>query len=156
MKKNIFLMLLFAGMILLCGCQATYSVAPAGRGDNGNVVFTRPVEYHWGFGSYSSRELVEITYCTFRTNEAGQKVAEVGIRFHGPNDWFNWWKKAPEQISIGSKCQFYEGALEHSRIIYETNNQNIVIKLGETYAYKAVCPRSDAKSFQLVLNGYSE
>ena len=156
MKKNIFLMLMLVCAFVFCGCQATHPVSPAGKGDNGNVVFTRPVKYHWGFGSYSSREFIEIAYCKFRTDDAGQKVAEVGIRYHGPNDWFNWWKQAPEQISIGSKCQFYEGALEHSRIIYETNNQNIIIRLGETYAYRAVCPNPAAKNFQLVLNGYNE
>lgn len=158
MKKLLFL---FPAVVLavVCGCRPVHNanyVTPTRALEEGPVVFTRTAQYQPFFGSYSIREFVEITYCNAHRNEAGQLVMEVGIRNRGPASWTNWWKNAPEQISLKAQCKFFRGIRVASPIVYSTNRENIVIKRGETYAYKAVCPRGEAETAQLVLGGYNE
>ncbi len=157
--KYSLLMFVIALAVLFCGCNAVQNadmVPVEDLQEESSVVFTRAAKYHPYFGTYSIREFVEITYCKAHYNDAGQMVVEVGIRNRGPASWKNWWHDAPAQISLKSKCNFFRGDRVASPIVYSTNNRNIVIKRGETYAYRAVCPRGEAKSFQLVLGGYNE
>ena len=158
MKKAMLLFCLLA-CTLFCGCRAVYDAEsgnPRASVIEGNVVFTRPTEFFPLAGSFSVGEYLEITYQNSHRNEAGQLVVEVGIRNCGPVKWHNWWRRAPEQIAIKSRCDFFRDAKVTSPMVYSTNNQNIIIKRGETYAYKAVCPRPEAKSWQLLLGGYNE
>ena len=157
--KRIILTFTAVCMTIFAGCRAVYNAEmadPVDMSKEASVVFTRTTVFSPVFGSYSISEFVEITYCNSYRNAAEQMVVEVGIRYHGPTSWTNWWKAAPPQISLKSHCVFFKGARSASPAVYSTNNQNIVIKRGETYTYKAVCPRSEASSFQLVLGGYND
>lgn len=146
--------LLFAAVfscVLFSGC---YSVYNANRAEDtsreGSIVFTRPARFSPFFGSYSLSEFVEIVYEKAYKNEAGQLVVEVGIRNRGPVSWTNWHVRAPERITLKTICNFYNGNRNGSPIAYATNNREIVINRGETFAYKAVCP-VPAFSYQVIL-----
>ena len=153
MKK----ILILGGLALgLAGCHANYSVSRVPQGylqTEGTVVFDRAARNNLFFGNHSLVEYVEVVYDRFSTNEAGQPVVEVGVRYKGPDSWTNWYKDAPSQLNIAATCNFYEtpAAQAGGPIVYATNRQPIVIKLGETYAYKAVCPVTTVKGYQVVL-----
>ena len=156
-----YLAILFAAVILsgIYGCRPVHNadyVNDTRARDEGAVVFTRAAKYHAFFGTYSIRDFVEITYCNVQRNAAGQLVMEVGIRNSGPASWRNWWKNAPEQISLKAQSNFFRAERVSSPIVYSTNRENIIIKRGTTYAYKAVCPNGEAQTAQLVLGGYNE
>lgn len=149
--------LLFCAMITcLVGCHANYPVSRVPQADlqmEGTVVFDRASRNNLFFGNHSLVEYVEVVYDRFSVNEAGQPVVEVGIRYKGPDSWTNWFKNAPPQLNIAATCNFYgtPAAQAGGPIVYATNRQPIVIKLGETFAYKAVCPVTTAKGYQVVL-----
>ncbi len=150
--------MLFAALFLgiLTGCTA---VKPVNRestqdlAEEGTIVFTRPARYTPFFGSYSQRDFITITYEKFSVNEAGQPVVEAGIRYSGPASWTNWAENAPGSITIFARCNFYRdrSAQASGPALYATNRQALVIKRGETYAYRAVCPKEGAAGYQLVL-----
>ncbi|MBR2872031.1 MAG: hypothetical protein IKB99_00915 [Lentisphaeria bacterium] len=157
--KHIVLTFLVLTAVVLCGCHAVYpaseKLSPSDLAREGEVVFTRPTNFWPLFGSRSIDEYVEITYAKSHVNKAGQLVVEVGIRNCGPTSWTNWWKSAPARIDLQTRCNFFKSKLGDP-IIYETNVRNIFIGRGQTYAYKAVCPNTEARSFQLVLGGFNE
>ncbi|MBQ9788040.1 MAG: hypothetical protein IJW31_00370 [Lentisphaeria bacterium] len=141
-------------VVLICGCQATYNVNRASHADlasEGTVVFTRPAKFAPLFGSYSLSEFVEIVYERSSKNEAGQMVVELGIRNRGPVSWTNWDRKAPERITLKIRSNFYLENSINSPIVYSTNQQEIVISRGETYAYKVTCPNVNAMGYQIIL-----
>lgn len=138
------------------GCHANYPVPrplPDELTREGTVVFDRATRNNLFFGNHSLVEYVEVVYDRFSVNAAGQPVVEVGIRYKGPDSWTNWFKNAPPQLNIAATCNFYgtPAAQAGGPIAYATNRQPIVIKLGETFAYKAVCPVTTAKGYQVVL-----
>lgn len=143
-------------VILLVGCHANYSVSRVSQNDlqmESAVVFDRASRNNLFFGNHSLVEYVEVVYERFAVNEAGQPVVEVGIRYKGPDSWVNWWKDAPRQLNIVGTCNFYDtsAAQAGGPIVYSTSRQPIVLKLGETFAYRAVCPLKSVRGFQLVL-----
>lgn len=145
--KYIIPIMLFVGALFFSGCQSALEE---------NVVFTRTSHFWPFFGSPSIGEYIEITNVTFSSNEAGQRVVEVGLRNCGPVSWTNWWRHAPEEVTLRAQCDFYKGVRVKSPILWSTNLKTIKIKRGRIYAYKAVCPEKDAMDFQLVLGGYNE
>ena len=145
---------LFAAVLMLCSCKATYSANRADTDSESPVVFTRPAKFHPFFGSYSLSDFVEITYERASRNSAGQLVVEVGIRNRGPVQFSNWNKKAPAVIALKTRCNFHEGSIPNSPIVYSTNEQEIIIHRGQTYAYRAVCLSDKANGFQLILGDY--
>lgn len=153
--KSLLLCLLAVLCAAFSGCRAVYNVERAKLDDlqaEGTIVFTRPARFTPLFGSYSISELVEITYEKVSRNAAGQLVVEAGIRFRGPVSWTNWNVPATSRVTLKTRCNFYgEGGVVNSPIIYSTNQREIVIPLGGTYAYKAVCPRAEASRYQIVL-----
>ena len=153
MKKTLFICSAVVGLV---GCHANYSVSRVPQSNlqaEGPVVFDRASKNNLFFGNRSLVEYVEVVYDRFSVNEAGQPVVEVGIRYKGPDSWTNWYKDAPPQLNIAATCNFYEtpAARAGGPIVYATSRLPIVIKLGETYAYRAVCPMSTAKGYQVVL-----
>lgn len=152
MKKTIFLSIM--ATVILCGCHAVYnanSVDVEDYREESAVVFARPEMFSPWFGSYSVSEFVEIVYTNLSRNEAGLLVAEVGIRYRGPVEWTNWYVNAPKRLTLRTNCSFYRGKRNHSPIIYSTNSREIVIGIGETFAYKVTCPVAEAQDFQLIL-----
>ena len=152
--KNLFVIVLI-GMFLV-GCHANYPVSRVRQSDlqmEGTVVFDRAARNNLFFGNHSLVEYVEVVYDRFSVNAAGQPTVEVGIRYKGPDSWTNWYKDAPRQLNIAATCNFYgtPTAQAGGPIVYATNRQPIVIKLGETYAFKAVCPNTGARGYQVVL-----
>ena len=144
--------LIFAAFITiatLCGCRSTYNANRALPNTN-TVIFTRPTKYTPFFGTYSISDFVEIVYEKASRNAAGQLVVEIGIHYRGPVRWTNWYKKAPRLLHLKTRCNFHSEGLT-SPVIYSTNTQNIVIGLGETYAFRAVCPNINANQYQVVL-----
>ena len=153
MQKSLFLCVAAACLV---GCHANYSVSRVPQSNlqtEGTVVFDRASKNNLFFGNRSLVEYVEVVYDRFSVNEAGQPVVEVGIRYKGPDSWTNWYKDAPPQLNIAATCNFYEtpAAQAGGPIVYATSRLPIVIKLGETFAYKAVCPLTTARGYQLVL-----
>ncbi len=155
-KKTIFAIAGALALAAMCGCRAVDPVARADPGEmaqEGTIVFTRPARFSPWFGDYSMSQFLEITYERASRNAAGQLVVEVGIRNRGPVSWTNWHRHAPESLTIGATCNFYPtpaGVLA-GPIIYQTNRRNLVIRRGETFAYKAVCPLESANGYQIVL-----
>lgn len=138
------------------GCNAVGSVervSPEELAGEGSVVFTRPADYTPFFGTYSQRDFITIVYEKFSVNDAGQAVVEVGIRYRGPASWTNWMRTAPDSMTIAARCNFYRdrSAQQSGPVLYSTNRRSLVIKRGETYPYRAVCPQKGAQGYQLVL-----
>lgn len=148
------LIFMFAAALIFCSCRAVYSANRADMDQEGSVVFTRPVKFHPFFGSYSLSDFVEITYEKVSRNKAGQLVVEVGIRNRGPVQFSNWNKKAPDIIALKAQCNFFEGNRTNSPMVYSTNEREIIIPRGKTFAYKAVCPAVQAKDYQLILGDH--
>lgn len=148
--KKFFTMLFLLSAVLFTGCHAVYDVDRSDRAE-GSIVFTRPARFTPFFGSYSLSEFVEITYERASRNAAGQMVVEVGIRNRGPVSWVNWYKNAPERITLKTRCVFFNGIRNASPAVFTTNQQEIIIGRGETYYYRAVCPNQNARDYQLIL-----
>lgn len=149
---------LLLGVMLGClaGCRANYPVSRVSQADlqmEGTVVFDRASRNNLFFGNHSLVEYVEVVYDRFSVNAAGQPVVEVGIRYKGPDSWTNWYKDAPPQLKIKATCNFYgtPAAQAGGPIVYAVNRLPVAIKLGETFAYKAVCPVTTARGYQVVL-----
>ncbi|MBE6403293.1 MAG: hypothetical protein IKD10_13670 [Lentisphaeria bacterium] len=146
--------LLVCAAVIFCSCRPVHEVP---RPDidkisaEGSVVFTRPAQFTPFFGTYSLSAFIEIVYEQAYRNEAGQLVVEVGIRNRGPVSWTDWHRKAPQQLTLNTRCNFYRGNRVASPMVYSTNRQKVVIRRGETYAYKVVCPVQDAQNYQVVL-----
>lgn len=138
------------------GC---YSVKPVDRValsdqmTEGSVVFVRAEQFTMWFGSHSPRAYFEIVYERFSRNEAGFPVVELGLRYRGGVHWTDWNKPMPQTVTLGAVCNFYAtpAAQAGGPILYSTNREQIVLRLGETYAYKAVCPVKKAGGYQIVL-----
>ena len=145
---------IFAAVLMLFGCRSVYSANRADTDTEGTVVFTRPVKFHPFFGSYSLSDFVEITYDKCHRNEAGQLVVEVGIRYRGPVQFSNWTSKAPATIAMKVRSNFFSGPDANSPIVYETNDREIVISRGQTYAYRAACPDTKAQGYRVILGDY--
>ena len=147
------LLLSFAG-----GCKSVQSVDRVDRADlenEGTIVFTRPVRYVvWG--TKSLRDYLEVTYERFYTNDAGQDVLEVGLRYRGATDWYDFYYKMPESITFTGQANFYSGKNHLGAPLYSTNRQTILIRRGDTFNFKAVSPRKGAGSYQLVLSESGE
>lgn len=142
--------------LALAGCRTNYPVSRVPTSElmtEGTVVFDRAARNNPFFGTHSVVEYVEVVYDRFSVNEAGQPVVEVGIRYRGPVSWTNWFKDAPENLNLSAICNFYDtpAAQAGGPIVYSTSRLPIVVKLGETYAFKAVCPRTSARGYQVVL-----
>ncbi len=155
MGAKIFCLALF-GILMLTwtGCRTVDAAANAtDLADESRVVFARATEYTMWFGSESPNDYFEITYCRLAQNDAGQPVAEVGIRYRGGTSWTNWFRPVPEHVSLTAVCNFYptSGAQAEGPAIYSTNKQILQFSLGQTTAFKAVCPVQEAMGFQLVL-----
>ncbi len=150
MIKKSFLLFFSLATIFFSGCRAVYEVDRSERTEQ-SIVFTRPARFTPFFGSHSLSEFVEITYEKVSRNQAGQLVVEAGIRNRGPVGWADWYKDAPEQITLKTRCAFFNGVRVLSPAIYSTNQQEIVIGRGETYYYRAVCPDTSASDYQLIL-----
>ena len=144
-------MFIFSAVLLLSGCRAVYSANRADADREGTIVFTRPAKFHPFFGSHSLSDFVEITYEKVSRNHAGQLVVEAGIRNRGTVQFSNWYKRAPENITVRTQCNFFEGNSSNTPIVYSTNQRDIVIPRGKTYPYRAVCPATKANSHQLIL-----
>lgn len=143
-----------AALVALCGCEAVYSANRASTHklqSEGTIVFTRPARFSPVFGSYSISELIEITYERVSRNAAGCLVVEAGIRYRGPVEWTNWYSTAPARITLRTVCNFFQGGGPETPIVYSTNQRNIVISRGETYAYKVICPKDSADRYQIIL-----
>ena len=140
----------------LGGC---YSVTPVDRVDTGammgegTVVFARPSKYTPYFGTYSPRDYFEVVYERFSTNEANLPVVEVGLRYRGGVSWTDWFRDMPQTVTLTAVCSFYADmrAQAGGPAIFATNRERIVFQRGMTYAYKAVCPLTNARGYQLVL-----
>lgn len=151
MKKTFLLAALVVG---LTGCHANYTVSrPTDLHTEGTVVFDRATRNNLFFGNHSLVEYVEVVYERFSVNAAGQPVVEVGIRYKGPDSWTNWYRTAPRRLRLAATCNFYDtpAAQAGGPIVYATNRQPIVLILGETFAFKAVCPLASARGYQVVL-----
>ena len=157
MKKMLLIQALAAmALPFVTGC---YSVKPldrvplGGQMAEGSVVFVRPEQYTMWFGTLSPREYFEVVYERFSRNEAGLPVVELGLRYRGGVDWTNWNRPMPQTVSLGVVCNFYDApaAQAAGAILYSTNRERIVLQLGSTYAYKAVCPVKKANGYQVVL-----
>lgn len=149
---------LFAATVALfnTGCNAVAPVERIPSEDltkEGTIVFTRPASYTPFFGNYSQRDFITIAYEKFSVNYAGQAVVEVGIRYSGPTGWTNWYRTAPDSMSLAARCNFYRdrSAQASGPVLYSTNRQPLIIKRGEIYPYRAVCPKEGAQGYQLVL-----
>ncbi|MGE4563454.1 MAG: hypothetical protein AB7F32_01165 [Victivallaceae bacterium] len=164
MKQNmrIFLPAVFAAASILLpfagGCKAVSSVDQADRADLENestVVFTRPSRYV-AWGTKSLRDYLEVTYERFYTNDAGQDVLEVGLRFRGATHWYDYFYSMPESVTFTGRANFYPGKTRSGAPLYSTNRQTILIRRGDTFNFKAVSPRKGAGSYQLVLSESGE
>jgi len=138
------------------GCYSVKAVSRADRGDlgsEGSVVFSRAGQYTMWFGSHSPREYFEIVYERFSHDTAGQPVVEIGIRYRGGVSWTDWHKEMPQTVTLGAQCNFYDTptAQAGGPVVYSTNRERLVFQLGNTYAYRAVCPVRSAVGYQLVL-----
>jgi len=153
------LILAVAGILLLSGCQAVQTVDRADSTDmatESTIVFTRPARYAT-WGTNSLREYIEVTYERFYVNEAGQNVLEVGLRYRGATNWYDFFVKAPESITFAGQTNFYSEQRPHTGApLYSTNRQTILIRRGDTFNYRAVSPRKGALSYQLVLSESGE
>lgn len=155
--KHLFCALMMAvlGVWLLSGCQAVQTVDRADSTDmatESTIVFTRPARYAT-WGTNSLREYIEVTYERFYVNEAGQNVLEVGLRYRGATNWYDYFVKAPESITFAGQTNFYSEQRPHTGApLYSTNRQTILIRRGDTFNYRAVSPRKGAQSYQLVLS----
>ncbi len=145
---------IFAAALMFSGCRATYAVNRARTDNEGTIVFTRPKKFYPFFGSYSLSEFIEITYEKFSRNKAGQPVVEVGIRYRGPVQFSDWYTKAPDTVAVKVRTNFLEGINVSSRIVWSTGDREIVIPLGQTYAYRAVCPDNMAQGYRVILGDY--
>ena len=140
------------------GCKAVSTVDQADRADlenEGSVVFTRPSRYV-AWGTKSLRDYLEVTYERFYTNDAGQDVLEVGLRFRGATNWYDYFYSMPESVTFTGRADFYPGKTRSGAPLYSTNRQTILIKRGDTFNFKAVSPRKGAGSYQLVLSESGE
>lgn len=161
MKKNTISrfacgMLAATGLAMLTACSHFPANSPVehragGPAAEGTVVFTRPARTAIFFGTYSLAQFFEITYDRATRNENGFLVVEVGVRNCGPSSWVNRYQTMPDSITIKAQCNFYSGLDTNSPICYSTSQQAILVRHGETYAYKAICPLKEAQSYQLVL-----
>ena len=145
------ILLAVTAIFIFCGCKSVNNVKRADVSNEGTIVFTRAARYTPFFGTFSPYELLEIVYEQSSRNASGQLVVEVGIRYRGSVSWTNWHVSAPDQITLRTLCNFYQGSRSHSAPVYSTNHRNIVIRRGETYNYKAVCPVENTTQYQLVL-----
>ncbi len=149
------LLTVVAALFSLTGCKSVQSVDRADRADLANedtIVFTRPADYAiWGTNSL--RDYLEVTYERFYVNDAGQNVLEVGLRYRGATNWYDFFVTAPESISFAGQANFYAGRSPRGGApLYSTNRQTILIRRGDTYNFRAVSPRKGAESYQLVLS----
>ncbi len=141
-------------MLACTGCRAVDPVDVAtGLSDEGSVIFSRSDDYTMLFGSRSANDYFETTYCHFSRNAAGQPVVEVGVRYRGGTSWTNWFRTMPKHVELSATCHFYRtpGAQAEGPAIYATNTQKLIFTLGQTTAFKAVCPVKTAMGFQVVL-----
>ncbi|MBR2374029.1 MAG: hypothetical protein IKA87_07340, partial [Lentisphaeria bacterium] len=69
----------------------------------------------------------------------------------GPVSWTNWFKEAPSRLTLRTVCNFYQDGGIDTPVVYSTNHREIVIRRGETFAFKAVCPVNKANRYQIVL-----
>ncbi len=144
------LVALFAG----AGCRTVDSAERAkGLSGEGKVVFSRATDYTMFFGSRSPSDYFEVTYCEMTRNEADQPVVEVGLRYRGGTSWTNWMDTMPKHVELSAVCNFYRtgSAQAAGPAIYSTNRQMLHFTLGQTTAFRAVCPVKEAMGFQLVL-----
>ena len=100
-----------------------------------------------------SRERFEVVYERFSFNDVGMPVVEVGIRYRGGASWLDWFRSVPKTATIGAKCSFYStvSAQAGGPALYSTNRERLLLRLGNVYDYKAVCPVRSAKGYQLIL-----
>lgn len=153
MKIFSYVFLLIAAL-MFWGCRAVYAVNRADADNDGTIVFSRPAKFHPFFGSRSLSEFIEVTYEKFSRNEIGQPVVEVGIRYRGPVKFSDWFSKAPNSVAIKVRTNFLEGVNVSSPIIWSTEDREIVIPLGQTYAYRAVCPVVKVQGYRVILGDY--
>ena len=149
MKFTAFLTLSILGFLFV-GCATTYDAKRASISSEGSIVFTRDSEYVI-FGTYSPRDTVEVVYERFQTNEAGQPVVEIGLRYTGFTGFTSWYKPSPKTVALVAQCNFFDGVNRSGPIVYSTPRQAILFKLGEITPYKAVAPVTNATSYQLVI-----
>ncbi|MBE6373988.1 MAG: hypothetical protein E7055_18200 [Lentisphaerae bacterium] len=149
MKKLLFP--LYAAVCLLSACKSTQNVARADASGRG-VVFTRPQNYTIFFGSHSLNEFIELTHESFSQNAAGQSVISVGIRYRGYTRGISFLRTSPQQINFNARADFYRDIERSGAPVYSTNNQRIVIRLGDTYYFTATCPVNDCRGCQVVLS----
>lgn len=153
MKKRALFALVLAMISagLSAGCYSTESVDRAETSNESSVVFTRPQEYAIFFGSHSLNEYIELTRESYTRNEAGQPVISLGICYRGASKWYNFLLTSPDRITFNARADFY-GENAGSAPVYSTNNQKLVLRLGDTCNFEAVCPVAGAKRCQVVLS----
>lgn len=131
----------------LNGCRSVVAVDRAAEEDvisEGSVAFEQ---------DSCSRERFEIVYERFSFNDVGMPVVEVGIRYRGGVSWIDRFRSLPKTATIGAKCSFYPTVLAQAGgpALYSTNRERLLLRLGNVYNYKAVCPVRSAKGYQLIL-----
>ena len=86
-------------------------------------------------------------------NEAGRLKVEVGFRNRGGQHLWN--RKGPD-ITLSVKTAFYSQPLgtdgETGVPVYETNWQPLAVPRGATVEYKAVCPKTSARYYQVTVS----
>ena len=153
MKKFIFGFILALFMVVFTvGCKSAYPVEMSDSISKDVVIFTRPNNYSLAFGSKSLSEYIELSSYSLQRNAAGMLEATVGIQYRGPHNWYNVFRSAPSIVHVNARADFYAGDIASGAPIYSTNRQTLVLRLGDSTTFKAVCPRQDAQSCQIVLS----
>ena len=150
--------LIVSGLVLataLAGCRSVYNVrrvAPEQLNEEGTIVFVRPTEYTV-FGTKSFRDYIEITHERASKNDAGLLQVQVGFRNRGGRHL--WDRKGPN-FSLSVKTAFYDQPFvsggQSSIPVYETNWQPMAMPRGDTFEYKAVCPKPSAGYYQVTVS----
>lgn len=133
--------------VALSGCRSVLALDRAAEEDviaEGSVAFEQTSCAH---------ERFEVVYERFSFNDVGMPVVEVGIRYRGAVSWMDWFRSVPATATIGAKCSFYPTVLAQAGgpALYSTNRERILLRLGNVYDYRAVCPVRSAKGYQLIL-----
>ena len=134
-------------VVVPSGCRSVAAVDRAAEEDmisEGSVAFEQ---------TGCCRERFEVVYERFSFNDVGMPVVEVGIRYRGGALWLDWFCSVPKTATIGAKCSFYPtvSAQAGGPALYSTNRERLLLRLGNVYDYKAVCPIRSAKGYQLIL-----
>lgn len=149
MKKLLFLA--YAAVGLLSACNTTQEVARANNTD-GSVVFNRPQNYTIFFGTRSLNEFIELTSESFTRNAAGLPVISLAIRYRGYVRGIGFARQSPHQINFNARADFYRDSSRKGAPVYSTNNQRVVIRLGDTYFFTATCPVEECQGCRVVLS----